>query len=194
MLESISWQEFFTTVAVLLGGYYAITTLLLYGSEIINIFKQRNSNLSVRDARQDQSDSNESNDLMGSVRYENNRQQSVPREEVTDAYDLNVLRSNEDEEPVSIVDVAEESLKNDFATIQAEINSLAEIGFQSTKEESISLFKTLLSNYPQFIGTSYKQQISEIIHDSCKKTCQFHFEFNEINSWWTESENISNNA
>ena len=39
MFNSISWQEFLSAVALIGGGYYAITALLLYGSEITTIYR-----------------------------------------------------------------------------------------------------------------------------------------------------------
>ncbi|QLH32243.1 MAG: hypothetical protein HWD62_07190 [Cyclobacteriaceae bacterium] len=81
MFESISWQEFISTIALLIGGYYVITTLLLYGSEISNIFKQKKLNLTNTHERENQTDSNESIELMGSVKYGGRQSENVPREE-----------------------------------------------------------------------------------------------------------------
>jgi hypothetical protein len=191
MLESISWQEFLTTIALILGGYYAITTLLLYSREITNIFKSGQSNTST-DTKTDQTDSGESHDLMGGVRFEHSRQQDVPREETTEADALHVAPPHDVEEPVSVIDLQEEALRNDLVSIQAEVKSLAEIISLGTKEEVISLFKTLLSNYPQFIGTSFQPQISQFIYDSCIETTTHQFDPQKINSWWTDPETDSN--
>lgn len=190
MLTSISWQDFFLIVAILIGGYYGIITLLLYWVEITNIFKQRRSTRSSQDTRQDQAGTNES-DLMGGVRYESSKTQLAPRESTTNSDELAVAPSQEVEEPFNVIDIEEESLTNDFATLQAEINSLAEIASLSTREESTSLFKTLLSNYPQFIGNHYQQSASQCIYDSCKEFCLHHFELNEITTWWTNQEDNS---
>lgn len=193
MLNSISWPEFFTTVTFLIVGYYVITTLLLYGSEITNIFKERKSKHSSSQIKADQNDSNESNDLMGSVRYENRELKNVPREEVSDAEDLQVVSLREEEEPLYAVDLAEESLKHDFVSIQSEINSLVEVVSQLSKGESAPLFKILLSNYPQFRATPYQQQISQLIHDTCREGGSHNFEPDEINSWWTHPETDTDN-
>lgn len=192
MLESISWQEFLTTGALILGGYYAIATLLLYSREITNIFKKGKSNTSL-DAKTGQTGSSESHDLMGGVRYEKGRLQEVPREETTDADTLYVAPPKDVEEPVNVIDLQEEALRNDLVTIKAEIKSLAEIMSLGTKDEAISLFKTLLSNYTQFEGTSFQPQISQFIYHSCKETNTHHFDPQEINSWWTDPETDSNN-
>jgi FtsZ-interacting cell division protein ZipA len=192
MLESISWPEFISTITLTIGGYYVITLLLLYSSEITNFFKQKKLTPSGTETKSVQNDSNESDNLMGSVRYQNLAAQNLPREETANAEDLHVALSQEDEEAISAIDVAEEHLKNDLASIQPEISSLIEVISQRSKEESISLFKTLLSNYPQFIRTTYQQQLSQMIYDFCKKAGPHHFELSEINSWWTEPGVTSN--
>lgn len=187
MLDSISWQEFFTTVALLIGGYYFITLLLLYGSDITSTFKQKKLDDPGGEIQASHNDSNESNGLMGGVHFENRNEQNVPLEEITSAEEIQTVLSQEDEDPVNAVDPAVENLKNDFINIKREINSLVEIVSQGSKEESIPLFRILLFNYPQLINSVYQEQVTQFIHDACKRTCQFHFDLNEINSWWTES-------
>jgi FtsZ-interacting cell division protein ZipA len=78
MFNSISWQEFLIIIAVAITGYYVITTLLLYSGEITRIFKQKESKQIDSDTHDDQSGSNETNDLMGKIKYET--EVNVPRE------------------------------------------------------------------------------------------------------------------
>lgn len=191
MLESISWQEFFTTIAVLLGSYYAITVLLLYSSEITSIFKRGTLKAPGTSTQTDQTDSGGSHDLMGSVRFDTSREQELPREEVTTADELDVVQSQEAEEAVDVIDLEDEALRNDLITVQSEIKSLAEIISLGTKEEAVSLFTTLLANYPQFIGTSFQPQISQLIYDSCTETGTHHFDLSEISAWWNDSASAS---
>lgn len=187
MFDSISWQEFFTVVALAFGGYYVITALLLYSHEIKIVFKQKKSNHSNADTKPNQISSNESDDLMGGVRYESHEQQNVPREEVASIEELQVTSSNEPEESIQIIDVVEERLRKDFLEIQTEINALIEVISQgSTRQESAQLFKTLLTNYSQLVGTTYQNQTSEHIIKVCNEGGQFQFELNEINLWWTK--------
>lgn len=186
MLDSISWQEFFTTVALIAGGYYVITFLLLYSDEITKIFTQKRSNHSTAELKSNQLYSNELNDLMGGVRYENREQQSVPREDVASTEELHFVSDENDEEVIHSVDLVEERHENEFKKLVEEISSLIEIVSQGSKEESIPLFKTLLANYLQLIGTAYQEKASQHILHACNETCQFHFEISEINSWWNE--------
>lgn len=185
MFESISWQEFFTAIALILCGYYAITVLLLFSSEITNVFKPKPQGAS-EPAKQNSENASQSS-LMGDVRVERSTQQELPREEVTTSEELQI-NSLEAEEPISTVDLVEESLQNDFSSISVEIQALAEIATQSTREETEILFKTLLSNYPQLIGTSFQQQASKLIYDLCIETTTHQFDHHAINSWWTDAE------
>lgn len=191
MLESISWQEFISTITLLIGGYYLITVLLLYGGEISHFFKQKTLRSSGTETKSRQNDLNESGDLMGRVRYESRAAQTDPRADTTNAEDIHVALTPEEEEAIFVVDPAEEQLRNHVASIQLEISSLIQVIPQRGKEEIISLFKTLLSNYPQFLGTTYQEKVSGFIHQACKEAGPHHFEPGEISSWWAESETTS---
>src|SRR5690606_2173350 len=102
MFNSISWQEFFYTVALVVGGYYIITILLLYSSELANIFKQKKRNFTNGEVSQDQTSSNDLNDLMGAVRYVAPRELNVPREEQISSENIIAVPSKEPEEPIEV--------------------------------------------------------------------------------------------
>ena len=108
MFQSISWQEFLTAISLIVGGYYAITTLLLYGAEITSIFKQEKSKSIELKVSEDQNDSSESNDLMGKVKYET--QVNVPHENEIESSELNVAQAKEADEPIKAIDPREEML------------------------------------------------------------------------------------
>lgn len=184
MLNSISWQEFLSTVALLLGCYYAITTLLLYSREIKDMLTKGKS-IDFPHTKAEQVDSSES-PLMGSVRYET-QQKETPRQQTIDSDELEMAPLQEAEETIAIVDLQEESLKKDLVNIQTEISSLAEIIPLGTRDEAISLFKTLLSNYPQFTGTPFQPPISQFIYECCMETNTHQFDLPDINAWWKDS-------
>lgn len=188
MFNSISWQDFLTVMAVAVGSYYAITVLLLYSSEITNIFRQKESKQFSSEATEDQIDSIESNDLMGKVKYET--EVHVPREKNVSSEELQVQSLNEIEESITTsVSVNSDTLLiGTIADLLQEAKVLAEVVSDSSKEEAVSLFKSLLSRYPQLAATHYREAVSLFIYDSCKQHCEFDLEPKEIKSWWSEIE------
>lgn len=193
MFESISWDEFLLTIAILIIGYYFITSLLLFSSEITSIFKQRKSNAQLDHDVVDQNDSSESNSLMGQARFENRTAKIVSREEKVGAEELLVAPLVEVEEEVTLADVLQENLTHTITDLQQQIKSLAEISASNKKEDCIPLFQSLLSNYPELVGTDRQEQISVFLYNTCKEHCEFHLELNEINSWWPQLNSLSNN-
>ena len=190
MFNSISWQEFLTAISLIVGGYYAITTLLLYGAEITSIFKQKKSNSIDQEVSEDQNDSNESNDLMGKVKYETGV--NVPHENVIESSELNVAQAKEAEEPIISIDPREAMMASFATVLQEEIATLVSEFSASPEGEIILVFKSLLSVYPQLVRTPHKDSLSLLICDSLKATSAFHPELSEINSWWPEVVAYSN--
>ena len=190
MFESISWLEFISIVATLTGGYYVISTLLFYSTEITNIFTQKKPNLTFSKPTRDQNDLKEPNSLMGGVRYESHEQHNVPREEQIEIDVLIVAPLNGTEEPITVSceDSPEGKLAQTVSTLFDEIKSLIEIISSGSRDECVTLFQTLLSNYPQLTSTESQAVINRFIYDQFKKHCEFHFEPNEINSWWPQRE------
>lgn len=184
MFNSISWQEFLTAISLIVGGYYAITTLLLYGDEITSIFKQQKSKSIELEVSEDQNDSNESNDLMGKVKYETGV--NVPHENLIESNELNIAQAKEADEPIKAIDPREEMLAGFATVLQEEITTLVTEFSTSAEGEIILVFKSLLSVYPQLARTPYKDSLNLLICDSLKANSTFHPELNEINSWWPQ--------
>jgi len=195
MFESISWQEFISTIALLIGGYYVISALLLYSSEITNIFKQKKPNLTNANVRENQTDSNESIELMGSVKYGGRQSENVPREEKSETESLSVVTAQEPEEPITVAATseAEEAVLKSVSTLLEEINTLTEVVAVGSKDECAELFRTLLSNYPDLFYTTHEPEITAFIYNSCKEHCEFQIELNEVKTWWPQQENTTVN-
>lgn len=184
MFNSISWQEFLTAISLIVGGYYVITTLLLYADEITSIFKQNKSNSIDQEVSEHQNDSNESNDLMGKVKYETGV--NVPHENLIESSELNVQEAKEADEPIKSIDPREEMMAGFSKVLQEEIATLATEFYASAEGEIILVFKSLLSVYPQLVRTPYKDSLNLLIYDSLKANSAFHPELIEINSWWPQ--------
>lgn len=194
MFESISWQEFISTTALLIGGYYFITVLLLYSNEISNIFNQKKTKLTNSKVREHQTDSNESIELMGSVRFTASQSENVPREEKVEAESLSVAAAHEPEEPMVVaVSETEEMLLKSVSTLLEEINTLKEVVGMGSKDECAELFRTLLSNYADLSQSAHEPEITAFIHNACKTQGQFQIERSEVKSWWPNVEATATN-
>jgi len=191
MFNSISWQDFLIVIVVAISSYYIITSLLLYSGEITHIFKQKESKQIDSDAHDDQSGSNEPNDLMGKIKYET--EVNVPREKSVTSEVLQFQASNESEEVIVPVqsNQTDTLLIGTIADLLQEIKALAEVVSTSSKEESVSFFKSLLQRFSKLRGTHYEDAVNMFIYNSCKEQCSFDLQPNEIKSWWIAEESNS---
>jgi hypothetical protein len=194
MFNSISWLEFLTAIAVVVIGYYVISTLLLYSGEITHIFKQNEPKQIDQETDDDQNSSNEHNDLgdlLGKIKYETGV--NVPREKSVTSEELQFQSSNESEEIIVPVqsNQSDTLIIGTIADLLQEIKALAEVVSTSSKEESISFFKSLLQRFSKLRGTHYEDAVNVFIYNSCKEQCNFDLQPNEIKSWWiAEEENV----
>jgi hypothetical protein len=194
MFNSISWQDFLIVIVIAISSYYIITSLLLYSGEITHIFKQKESKQIDSEAHDDQSGSNERNDLMGKIKYET--EVNVPREKSVTSEELQFQSSNESEEVIVPVqsNQTDTLLIGTIADLLQEIKALAEVVSTSSKEESVSFFKSLLQRFSKLRGTHYEDAVNVFIYNSCKEQCSFDLQPNEIKSWWiTQESNLTAN-
>jgi hypothetical protein len=191
MFNSISWQDFLIVIVAAISSYYIITTLLLYSGEITHIFKQKESKRIDSYTQDDQNGSNETNDLMGKIKYET--EVNVPREKSVASEELQFQASNESEEVIVPVqsNQTDTLLIGTIADLLQEIKALAEVVSTSSKEESVSFFKSLLQRFSKLRGTHYEDAVNMFIYNSCKEQCSFDLQPNEIKSWWIEEESNS---
>src|SRR5258706_4203918 len=186
MFNTISWQEFLSAITVIAGGYYIVTALLLYGTEIKNIFKQKEPKLIAAEMSGDQNDSNESNDLMGRIKYET--EVNVPHESVVESDEINITQLNESEEPIE----SRDTLIDSFKELHNEIEIIAE-GLTPDSREGLLLFESLLPRYPQLLQTPYEEEIIRLVCKLISEKLSEHLEPNEIKSWWIVSVTSSDN-
>jgi hypothetical protein len=197
MFNSISWQDFLIVIVVAISSYYIITTLLLYSGEITHIFKQKESKQIDSTTQDDQNGSNERNDpsdLMGKIKYET--EVNVPREKSVASEELQFQSSNESEEIIEPTqsNQSDTLIIGTIADLLQEIKALAEVVSTSSKEESVSFFKSILQRFSKLRGTHYEDAVNVFIYNSCKEQCSFDLQPNEIKSWWIaeESDSTSN--
>lgn len=190
MFNSISWQEFFHAITLLIGGYYVIATLLLYGSELTNLFNQKNRNFTKSDAQEVQTASNSPDNLMGAVRYENPRELNVPREEQVSSEDIVATPSEEPEEPIQVAQDSspEEILALAIEEVKAGIRAIVTSDPVCGKADFITLLRALLSHYPQLGESIHRVEIHGYVIKSCYEHFEFELQPNEILSLWSPEE------
>ncbi len=187
MFNSISWQEFLSAISVIVGGYYAITALLLYSEEIKSIFSQRQRKVIETDASDDQNDSNESIDLIGTIKYETSG--NVPHEKVVESDEINTQPLKEIEESIDQVTATSSDIlvTKSVAALLREIKTIVTELSQGNREEIASIYHALLQNYRHLLGTNYQEELSLFIQDSLSANTAHSFTLYEIKSWWKET-------
>ncbi len=181
MFNSISWNEFLSAIGLIAGGYYVISTLLLYSTEIKSIFTQRVSD-SVNSNDSEQNQSNESNNLLGPVRNDVLKERS---EESVASEELRFAPASVSEEPIhtSSLVASNTVMIGAIADLLEEIKTVvADLSEPDPKEVAI-LFQQLLLGHPELVNTSYQQAITIFIFTSLIDA-SIQIELNEVKSWW----------
>jgi hypothetical protein len=181
MFKTISWQDFLTGIAAILGAYYVVSILLLYSRDAYRwISRKTNSD------RPDDNVARSPSNVMGGIKTEPPRkhQQSV------DAQDLIIGDHDKKENQDSL-------LVGSVSDLLHEVKVLSQVIKESggSKDEGVPMFQSLLSNYPHLIGTKYQESISVFIHQHCSSESVFEVDLSEVISWWPakESQNNLNN-
>jgi hypothetical protein len=184
MFKTISWNDFLSGIAAILGAYYVVSILLLYSRDAYRwiIAKSKSD-------KPDDSLTRSSSNVMGGIKTDPPRkhQQSV------DAQDLIVgdagRKENQNQDSLLVGSVSD---------LLHEVKVLAQVIKESggSKDEGVPMFQSLLSNYAHLIGTKYQESISVFIHQHCCSESVFEVDLNEVVSWWPakESQNNLNNS
>ncbi len=192
MFNAITWEAFLTTIILLVGGYYFITTFLLYHKEITSWVKSRagQSPETSSPATEVIEDKIDSKGILGKVNSDDRL--ATPRTSSVNAEDLS-FGSSEDEGTEMVKPVTASRPQSDHLIIGSVADLLQEIKtliqliteYNSNKAESASLFRTLLLRYPHVKSTEYKDAISLYI---CQAATQFSFtlDLQEANTWWED--------
>ncbi len=187
MFSSITWEIFLTTIVVVIGGYYGITTLLLYHQEIIHWVKTRGQQPVV--STQSTKVITPSHSVMGSIQQESLqavRSTVIPSEEINVASDDEVPETVTS--PKVLSSTSDHLLISSVSDLLQEVKTLSQLMAEckSDKAEGESLFRTLLLRYPHLRTTTYRDAINLFIIDAARNQFAFDLSLSEINSWWEE--------
>lgn len=181
MFNSISWQEFLTAAGLLIGGYYLITAIAFYHREIFAWFSNRN-NPKTENTQPEREQP--AVNLMGKVQPEPIR---PIRKETVEADGFQVAASTQDEEEQQVTNT--KMVTGSVADLLQEIKTLSEMMAENntSAEEGIALFKSLLEHYPNVRDSPFREAVTIVIHTACKDTCQFDVTLNEVKQWWSNT-------
>jgi len=183
MLESISWQNFLTTVALVVSVYYLVSTLLLYNKEILFTFKRNPSQV-----EEDSLEAVNGSNLLGKVLSENSINSSpakISTEEIS--FQFSPAGTQEAFSPPQ----SDTLMIGTIADLLQEAKALTEVVHGHSKEEAVALFKSLLARYPYLASTQYQQAISIHICTTLKEQ-GFDLQPNDVDRWWAENSDSIN--
>jgi hypothetical protein len=187
MFSSITWELFITAIAVVIGGYYGITTLLLYHREITQWIKTRGQEHVVKAAPGTLPLSPFA--VMGNVQQEPTQ---TFRSSIETADAINVAASDEEPDTVHSPEAFRSSddhlLIGSIADLLQEVKTVSQLiaECKSDKAEGESLFRTLLLRYPHLRSTTYREAINLYILDAARNQFSFDLSSSEVNTWWEE--------
>lgn len=196
MFTAITWERFFTTAVLLVGGYYFITTFLLYHREIKSWTKSRGRHSPEKvsgtpEPIEDHPSLKGGNRILGNINME--ERIATPRTSSVDAEDLSFAATDDNDieidTPVSVSrDQTDHMIIGSVADLLQEIKTLIQVIKESNwdKAESTSLFRTLLLRYPNVKSTDFRDAISLYICQAALAQLSFTIELHEAITWWED--------
>lgn len=181
MLQSISWLEFFTTIGLVVGGYYLITGLLLYSKEIGSFLKSKSRRSLLNQSSQ--TPLKQTDHLIGVAKAESPSDTGL-RVAVVNADEVLVSESSIAEESIEVTSITV-TVEDDVASLTSEIEALVRIVSHSSRDESLPLFQSLISRYSGLVDTDHVEPLSQLLHDKVSEHCNFQIDVDEIRGWWS---------
>lgn len=177
MIDTISWTDYFFTLAIITAVYYLVIGITFYRTELMNLLKRQghHSDDGVKP-------SSPGTRIMGKTQPEtlSHVDRHLPMDEM-------VLNEQAPEENTNLADRNAQLLVGVVSDIQQEIKALLEVIDGNNREECAALCHALLSNYPQLISTPYHDSLSLVIKNALKEHFQLDYSINQVKSWWTSN-------
>lgn len=171
MLQSISWSDFFTAVAVLVTLYYLFSVAVFYQKDFVHYLKNRG-----KSSQSDSDTTSMSDNIMGATHSE----QHVPREERIAPEDVQIISKRDDSEQTD----SDSLLVGTVSDLLQEIRLLNENIQLQTKDELVPVFRELLAKYPKLINTQYQEAINLFIVNASQESGKWEFDSVEVESLW----------
>jgi hypothetical protein len=190
MFNSITWEIYTTAALVIALGYYVITSLLLYSSELMRWVKSRSISSNDLPLRETESISAQDS-VIGGI-----NQQEGSIDQRTSSVNLDAIAvTSQDEIQEDIVlpktttasSTSDHLLVGSVASLLEEIKTLVNliVEYKSSKAEAAEFFHALFLRYPQLLNTTYQEAINLYILDIAQNQFSFDLSLKELAAWWT---------
>ncbi|MBX2894710.1 MAG: hypothetical protein KF763_04665 [Cyclobacteriaceae bacterium] len=179
MFNTISWEQFLTTTALIIGGYYLVTSVFFYHREIFGWLTSKSKPQLPAPEREP------ATNLMGRVQPEPVR---PVRKQTVEADQIQFASGTPDEESEAAA-TDTKMVTGSVTDLLGEIKILGEmiVENKSPLEEGIALFKSLLEHYPIVRDSPFREAVTIVVHTTCKETCRYELELTEVKTWWNTS-------
>jgi hypothetical protein len=185
MFTSITWEIFFTSILLIVGSYYIISSLLLYSGDIGQWLKSRAHRSPVKNS-QHSTDTHQLTNLMGRVTHD--MSDAIQRTSSIAATDIVVSPADDEPEIIQSPSAFSQTdfVIESFTEIIQEIKNLTQLvaEYKTDKVECQSLFHALLIKYPHLLDTPYQVAVNLYICDAAKSHFPFLVPIHEVDSWW----------
>lgn len=189
MFEAISWTDFIVCLSVGAAVYYASVILLYFSADLKRfIHLQKSEHVEI----ESKNDVTIHQNLIGEARPTrlNVETSSSHLEESTQV--LSNTQDIDHERSWTAPGFVTQPLHRSFSQLLEEINALAYIIAQNSKEEISLLFETLLSRYPQLAKPHHQSSINQFIIEACQQYGELTLSHQDIDAWWTQALENSN--
>lgn len=182
MLNSFSWSEFFSVIAIATLIYYAVTAIIMFRHDIRDWVKRISSSSSSSSSQRQ--NAQEQDALMGEARYA-----TRPTDEATQDVTATHFSPNQPQE----AEEADDFYTQDEAAYQASIsNLLNELNallndLPPDKEQALEQLQTLLQRYAH-LHQADRKQVTDYITAALDHHTQLVVSEQEINTSWPKLE------
>lgn len=171
MSNDLPWLNFLNAVTIIIGAIYLFGLILLFiiGTPPNNVTNTSQPAVGHPGA----------SNMMGPVKPDFKVNRNSPT-----AHSSQVMIAQEDQSIRLDVQV-----RPNVSDLLKEIKSLTTIIQESNmiEEESLTMYKTLITKNAHLESSSYKEAINMFIHDQCTNVCGFQIEISDIRSWWIKN-------
>lgn len=185
MFNSISWSDFFTASALVIGTYYAIATLLLYNREIIEFCRSGFKRTVIAPSAEPRI---QRHAVMGDART-NDLELIQERKAERSGREIVIAGDDEEPEPVApLGTAAREALNTLVEQFQTELVTVVQLAVEcnSDKGETKSLVNALMIRYTGVRFSVARPSVNQFITDEVNANLPFDVEPDEVDTWWSE--------